>query len=153
MPMTEQKFHIISLDPRITLCGARGRFWGDTRWPDDGDMRAGLLVRCKVCDRLFTPALEAAMKKARDLKHDALNAYHAGWRNGCGLPAEPNEPDWTGAEEIVRKCHDLGRQTGAEATRLLNEAVSAGGNPQSSRLEPRGEAGAMTAAKAHEAPS
>ena len=62
------------------------------------------------------------MKRARDLKRDALDAYEAGWRDGCGLPAEPDEPDWTAAEDLVRECHGLGRRTGAETARILNEA-------------------------------
>jgi hypothetical protein len=65
MPITEQRFHITGLDPqRNALCGVNGQFWGDTHWLDDDEMRSGRFVRCKVCDRLFTPALEAAMKRA-----------------------------------------------------------------------------------------
>ena len=143
MEMTEQPFHITSLDPGSALCGRSGRIWSDTRWPEDNDMRAGLFVRCKDCDKLFTPAVETALEKARslehatarNLEHTALAAYKAGWREGCEAPADPNEPDPAATEDIERECSELGRRVGARAARLLREARSADHDPPSARLD------------------
>lgn len=139
LQMTEQTFHIAGLDPRSALCGRTGRIWSDTRWPEGDDMRAGLFVRCKDCDELFTPAVETALEKARNLEHAtacnleraALAAYRTGWREGYGEPARPDEPDPTATEDIERECSELGRRVGAHAARLLREARSADHHPPS----------------------
>ncbi len=120
--MTEQTFHITSLDPRSALCGRSGRIWAAPRWPGDDDMRSGRFVRCRDCNRMFTTALETAIKKARDLEHAALTAYRSGWREGCEQPAGTGQPDRTPAEGLVREYRELGRRAGAEAARLVRDA-------------------------------
>lgn len=135
--MTEQTFHITGLDPRSALCGRSGRIWAAPRWPGDDDMRSGRFVRCRDCDRMFTAALETAIKKARDLEHAALTAYRSGWREGCEQPAPAGtgQPGRTPAEGLVRECRELGQRAGAEAARLIREARSADGHPASARLD------------------
>ncbi len=123
--MTEQRFHITGLDPRSTLCGRSGDIWAAPHWPDVADMRRGRFTRCKDCDRLLTPTLRAALDDARDLERAALDAYRAGWRNGCGLPAGPGEPGRTTADELVRECRGIGLRVGARAARLVHEAQGA----------------------------
>lgn len=46
-------------------------------------MRGGCFVRCKDCERLFTPALQTAIARARELEHIMLAACKTGWREGC----------------------------------------------------------------------
>jgi len=120
--MTEQTFHITGLDPRSALCGRSGRIWAAPRWPGDDDMRSGRFVRCRDCDRMFTAALETAIKKARDLEHAALTAYRSGWREGCEQLAGTGQPGRTPAEGLVRECRELGRRAGAKAARLVRDA-------------------------------
>ena len=133
--MTKQTFHITGLDPRSALCGRGGHIWAAPHWPGDDDMRSGRFVRCQDCDRVFTAALETAIKKAHDLEHAALAAYRSGWREGCDEPADTGEPDRNPTEGLVRECHELGRRVGAEAARLVREARSADGHPASARLD------------------
>ena len=143
MQMTEQTFHITGLDPGSALCGRSGRLWSDTRWPEDDDMRAGLFVRCKDCDELFTPAVGTALEKARsleratarNLQRAAVVAYRTGWREGRGEPGRPDEPNPAATEDIERECSELGRRVGAQAARLLREARSANHDPPSARLD------------------
>ena len=135
MQMSKQTFHVTGLDPRSALCGKSGHIWAAPHWPDDRDMRAGLFMRCKDCDRLSTPTLQAAIDSARNLEHAALAAYKAGWREGCKAPADPNEPDPAATEDIERECSELGRRVGALAARLPREARTADHHPPSARLD------------------
>ena len=137
MPMTTQTFHVTGLDPRTALCGRSGHIWAAEHWPDDREMRAGLFVRCKECDRLSTPAIETALEDARNLEHAALDAYRNGWREGCGLPPAPapGEPARTVADHLVEECRELGRRVGAEAAGLVRNARSAENQPPSATLD------------------
>ena len=135
MPMTRQTFHVTGLDPRSALCGRNGHIWAAPHWPDDREMRAGLFTRCKDCDRLATPALRAAIDNARNLEHAALAAYKTGWRDGCGLPAGPDEPSQTMADSLVQECRELGRRVGAKAASLVREAQATSQQPPSARLD------------------
>lgn len=132
---TEQTFHVTGLDPRSALCGRNGHIWAAPHWPGDDDMRSGRFVRCKDCDRLFTPALETATESARNLEHAGLAAYRTGWREGCGLPAGPDEPTRTIADSLVQQCRELGRRLGAEAARLVREAQATSQHPPSATLD------------------
>ena len=133
--MTKQTFHVTGLDPRAALCGRSGHIWAAAEWPDEREMRAGLFSRCKECDRLSTPALQAALESARNLELATLTAFRTGWREGCGLPAGPTEPAPAGTYNAVRKCRDLGRRVGAEAARLVSPAQAAGQQPPSGTLD------------------
>ena len=133
--MGQQTFHVTGLDPRSALCGRSGRIWAAPHWPDDRDMRAGLFTRCKDCDRLSTPALQAAIDSARKLQHAALTAYRTGWREGCTAPADPNGAEPGATEDIERECAELGRRVGAQAARLVREARAADHDPPSARLD------------------
>ena len=135
MPKTQQTFHVTGLDPRSALCGRHGHIWAAAHWPSDEDMRSGLFTRCKDCDRLATPALQAALDDARNLELAALTAFRTGWREGCGLPPGPSEPAPAGTYNAVQKCRDLGRRIGAEAARLVSEAQAAAPQPPSATLD------------------
>ena len=76
--MTEQTFHITGLDPQAAVCGKTGRIWSGPDWLDDDDMQSARFVRCRNCDRIFTPALARAIRKARDLEVTARAAYTPG---------------------------------------------------------------------------
>ena len=133
--MTQQTFHVTGLDPRSALCGRSGRIWAAPHWPDDRDMRAGLFTRCKDCDRLSTPALQAAIDSALKLQHAALAAYRTGCREGCTAPADPNGAEPAATEDLERECAELGRRVGAQAARLVREARAADHDPPSARLD------------------
>ena len=135
MPITEQTFHVKGLDPRSALCGRNGHIWAATHWPSDDDMRSGFFTRCKDCDRLSTPALQAALESARNLELATLTAFRTGWREGCGLPAGPTEPAPTETYNAVRECRELGRRVGAEAARLVREAQADNQQPPSATLD------------------
>jgi len=135
MGITQQTFHVTGLDPRAALCGRSGHIWAAPHWPDEREMHAGLFTRCKDCDRLSTPALQAALESARNLELATLSAFRTGWREGCGVPAGPTEAAPAGTYNAVRKCRELGRRVGAEAARLLREAQAAGQQPPSATLD------------------
>lgn len=132
MPATEQTFHVTGLDPRSTLCGRNGHVWAAERWPSDEDMRSGMFTRCKGCDRLLTRALKAALDNARDLELAAINAYRAGWREGCGLPADAPGHRGTIAPDLVLQCHETGRRVGTTASLAIRAAQSGGAATTSS---------------------
>ena len=132
MPMTQQIFHVAGLDPRVTLCGRSGHVWAAPHWPSDEDRRTGLFTRCKDCDRLLTPALEAALDNARDLELAAINAYRAGWREGCGLPAAAPGHRSTIAPDLVLQCYETGRRVGTTASLAIRAAQSPGAAATSS---------------------
>ena len=134
MGMTQQTFHVTGLDPRATLCGRSGHIWAGAHWPDDREMRAGLFTRCKDCDRLATPSLQAALERARELELATLTAFKTGWREGAGLPTGPDKPLAAETYNAARECRELGRRVGAEAARLVGEAQAASQQPPSATL-------------------
>lgn len=85
-------------------------------------MRAGLFTRCKDCDQLLTPALKTGIDNARNLERDAMNAFKAGCREDCGLPAAPTRPARTGADDLVQEYRELGRRIGARTAGLVRTA-------------------------------
>ena len=135
MGMTQQTFHVTGLDPQAALCGRSEHIWAAAKWPSDDDMHSGLFVRCKDCERLATPALQAALERARELELATLTAFKTGWREGAGLPTGPNEPLAAETYNAARECRELGRRVGAEAARLVREAQAAGQQPPSATLD------------------
>ncbi|MDE2905847.1 MAG: hypothetical protein OXQ28_07155 [Acidobacteriota bacterium] len=138
MSMTQQTFHVTELDPRATLCGRSGHVWAAPHWPSDEDMQSGMFTRCKDCDRLLTPALEAALDDARNLELTAINAYKAGWREGCGLPADAPCHTGTIAPDLVLQCRETGRRVGATAALAIRAAQSRGAAATSSNAAQTG---------------
>ncbi|MCY4120503.1 MAG: hypothetical protein OXG72_06230 [Acidobacteria bacterium] len=142
MGMTQQTFHVTGLDPRAALCGRNGHIWAAAEWPSDDDMRSGMFVRCKDCDRLATPAMQSALESARDLELATLTAFKTGWREGAGLPTGPDEALTTRTYNAARECRELGRRVGTEAARLVREAQAEGQQPPSATLDADADAAA-----------
>ena len=142
--MTEQTFHITGLAPRSAICERRGRTWSAPQWPGDDDMRGGCFVRCKDCERLFTPALQTAIAKGRELEHIMLAACKTGWRQGSSRSTDGNEAQLAGLEELVHECRKIGRRAGSAAARLVREAKPVTSHPGS----PEPDGGATTAGAA-----